>query len=231
MRIRIRAKHFGARHVLGRLSFDVAPGAVVAITGPSGCGKTTLLRLIAGLDDDFDGQLVAPARIGMVFQEPRLLPWRTVLDNIRVVLPQTAGEAGCATRARTALASVALEKEAGTYPRALSLGMARRVAIARALVIEPQLLILDEPFVSLDEATAGDMRNLIAQVAAAPDRATLIVTHDLRDAVALADRVIMLAGPPATVIADVPLGARGARSPDWIAKTLARLRACNAAEG
>jgi sulfonate transport system ATP-binding protein len=141
--------------VLDEMAFTVANGEVVALVGPSGCGKTTLLRIIVGLDRAFEGSvtLPAPCRLGMVFQEPRLLPWRTVEQNVRLTAPQV-GEAALATL----FATLGLAEHRRHYPGELSLGLARRVALARAFAIEPDLLVLDEPFVSLDAALAERLR-------------------------------------------------------------------------
>lgn len=209
--VAIREKRFPAlgsapeRHVLGDLAFTVNPGETVAITGPSGCGKTTLLNIIAGLDRDFQGQVLRPQpeRIGYVFQEPRLLPWRTVRENLRLVLPGPPEEDEL--RIARVLAEVELEDARDLYASRLSLGMARRVAIARAFVIEPNLLLLDEPFVSLDAPTAHRMRLLLLNLLAAHAPTTLFVTHDLREAVMIADRILALSHSPARIVGDIPI--------------------------
>lgn len=216
MRIDVKSKRFGAKAVLERVSFTLGPGEVVAVTGPSGVGKTTLLRIAAGLDADFDGAVEAPQPIGVVFQEPRLLPWRTVARNVALALPEGTDPGDAARRAREALAVVGLGTEAAQFPRALSLGMARRVAMARALVVDPAVMLLDEPFVSLDDATARRLRDLAARLWRDRDMSVLLVTHNLAEAVALADRIVMLDGTPARIAADIALETpREARSPDW----------------
>jgi len=208
------------------VAFTLAPGTFLALVGPSGCGKTTLLRIIAGLDRDFSGSVTPPARVGVVFQEPRLLPWRTVADNVALPLPGEPGEPQNRARALSALASVGLAAEAETFPRALSLGMARRVALARAIAVDPQLLILDEPFVSLDEVSAGAMRGLVAGVAKDLGATVILVTHDLDDALELAGRVIRLDGIPARIAADIALDEPPAgRRPAWRKAAAARIRA------
>lgn len=227
--VRIEEKRFPAvgaapeKHVLGQLEFSADRGETVAITGPSGCGKTTLLNIVAGLDTDFRGQVVRPpsGRIGYVFQEPRLLPWRTVADNLRLVLQGSAHEQE--QRIARVLAEVGLTEARDVYASRLSLGMARRVAIARAFVIEPELLLLDEPFVSLDAPTARRMRLLLLDLLAAHGPTSLFVTHDLREAVTVADRILVLSHPPARIVADiaVPL-ARESRADEEAVETFRR---------
>jgi len=182
----IQSKTFDGRKVLGDIEIDLRGGEVTALLGPSGIGKSTLLRIIAGLDYD-DAQTPQPhLRLGFVFQEPRLLPWKTALQNIEIAGPE-----------RGLLRAHGLDQAAGLYPRQLSLGMARRVSIARALAARPQLLILDEPFASLDEASAEVSRKVIQQAGQDTDLATLLVTHDRHEAQTLAHRVLFLAGTPA----------------------------------
>ncbi len=194
-----------SRHVLDSLRFSVEPGETVVLTGPSGCGKTTLLNIIAGLDARFEGRIEMPegTRIGYVFQEPRLLPWRTVEDNLRLVL--RGGEAEVRRRVDEVLAEVGLADAHHVYASRLSLGMARRVAIARAFVVRPTLLLLDEPFVSLDEPTAARLRRLLLQLLAAHRVTTLFITHNLREAIMLADRLVFLSESPARIVAEVPV--------------------------
>ena len=204
-----------ARQVLGRLDFTLRPGETVVLTGPSGCGKTTLLNIVAGLDSRFEGHIEMPedTRIGYVFQEPRLLPWRTVEDNLRLVL--RGEEAEIARRVGEVLAEVGLADAHHVYASRLSLGMARRVAIARAFVVRPSLLLLDEPFVSLDEPTAARLRRLLLDLLAAHRVTTLFVTHNLREAIMLADRIVFLSHPPARILAEVPVPLdRAARTED-----------------
>lgn len=192
------------RSLYRNFRLEVATRSFVALLGPSGLGKTTLLNMVAGVDRAFEGRVVfadgrAP-RIGYAFQSPRLLPWRTVLQNVTLPLPKT-GEA--LAHARAILAEMGLGDAENVYPERLSLGMQRRVALARAFAIEPELLLLDEPFVSLDEANADRLRDLLADLVARHPTTVLFVTHDSREAVRLADRIVTLDGPPARIVSDV----------------------------
>ncbi len=189
-------KRFGERAVLGRIDLDIAAGEFVAIVGRSGCGKSTLLRLLAGLetpsggDIRLDGAPLAAHRdaIRIMFQEARLLPWRTVLQNVQLGL---AG-ADAAARARDALAQVGLAERAGDWPAVLSGGQRQRVALARALVHRPRLLLLDEPLGALDALTRIEMHQLIESVWRELRFTAVLVTHDVAEAVALADRVLLV---------------------------------------
>jgi ABC-type nitrate/sulfonate/bicarbonate transport system ATPase subunit len=205
----------GPLHVLGDLSITLTNGEVAAIVGPSGCGKTTLLRIIVGLDRDFEGSVRLPAhgRLGVVFQEPRLLPWRTVEENVRLAAPH-ASEA-----ALTALfATLGLGEHRRHYPGELSLGLARRVALARAFAVDPELLVLDEPFVSLDAALADRLRAELIELVSRRPVTTLLVTHDIEEAAGLADRVFLLSASPARVLAAVQIEhPRSPRTKDQLA--------------
>jgi NitT/TauT family transport system ATP-binding protein len=210
-----RAASGGKLEVLGELSFSLAGGEVAALVGPSGCGKTTLLRIVAGLDRDFDGSVALPAHgtLGMVFQEPRLLPWRTVEQNVRLAAPR-ATDAGLAAL----FATLGLDAHRDHYPGELSLGLARRVALARAFAVEPDLLLLDEPFVSLDAALAARLRDELAELVSRRPVTTLLVTHDVDEAIGLADRLLLLSVSPARVLAEVPVARpRTARTVDELA--------------
>jgi NitT/TauT family transport system ATP-binding protein len=207
--------------VLRDVAVSLRRGEVGALVGPSGCGKTTTLRIIAGLDRDYDGKVRRPpdGRLGMVFQEPRLLPWRTVEDNVRLVAPQ-ADERELATLFDV----LELAAHRGYYPGALSLGLARRVALARAFAVNPALLLLDEPFVSLDDALADRLRDELAMLVDRRGITTLLVTHDVDEAVRLADRIFLLSPRPAHVLAEVAISRpRGARTAADIAATKAEI--------
>jgi len=201
--------------VLGDLSITLANGEVAAIVGPSGCGKTTLLRIIVGLDRDFEGSVRLPAhgRLGVVFQEPRLLPWRTVEQNVRLAAPDASDAA------LTALfETLGLGEHRRHYPGELSLGLARRVALARAFAVDPELLVLDEPFVSLDAALAERLRAELIELVSRRPVTTLLVTHDIEEATGLADRVFLLSASPARVLAEVPIEhPRSPRTKDQLA--------------
>jgi len=188
---------------LKALRFSVPVGEFTCIVGPSGCGKTTLLNIVAGLDADFTGRIDVAATaeraqpvIGYVFQRPRLLPWRTVEENIRLVLSPEQNRSGIVD---DLLAATGLVEARHTYPERLSVGMSRRAALARAFAIEPDLLLMDEPFVSLDESTAERLRALLLSIWGRRPTTVLFVTHDTREAAQLADRVIVLTPSPGSV--------------------------------
>jgi NitT/TauT family transport system ATP-binding protein len=180
-------------------ALDVRPESLTVLMGPSGCGKTTLLRIIAGLDDKFTGEAGIPAdtRIGLMFQEPRLLPWRTVRQNIELVAAPDFGPRDLDRLAQ----AVGIADMLPRYPQELSLGLARRVALARAFATKPDLLLLDEPFVSLDERTADRLRKLLLEVWQARPTTAILVTHNPREAILLADQLVLLAPRPTHVIA------------------------------
>lgn len=193
----------GERHdVLGKVAFSLEAGQVGVIVGPSGCGKSTMLRILAGLDRNYEGRVTQPsgARLAMVFQEPRLLPWRTVGDNVRLAAP------GIDEAKLTALfAMLDLTAHRDHFPGELSLGLARRVALARAVAVEPDVLILDEPFASLDDALATRLRGEIAALVANRPMITLLVTHSLDDAAWLGDHIFMLSQRPARLLHPIPI--------------------------
>jgi sulfonate transport system ATP-binding protein len=188
-------KTFGARQVLNGVDVTIAPGEFVAIVGQSGCGKSTLLRLLAGLETPsagavtLDGETPRPGSplVRMMFQDARLLPWRRVLANVTLGLP---GERRA--EAQDALEEVGLAERAGDWPSILSGGQRQRVALARALASRPQVLLLDEPLGALDALTRMEMQSLIERVWQEHGFTAVLVTHDVEEAVALADRIIVL---------------------------------------
>jgi sulfonate transport system ATP-binding protein len=203
------------REILRDVAFSLRQGEVCACLGPSGCGKTTLLRIIAGLDADFEGRVVLPAehKIGMVFQEPRLLPWRSVAQNLRLVGISSEDDLA------EIVASLRLSLHLDHFPGELSLGLARRVAIARAFAVKPDLLLLDEPFVSLDAALASRLREELLALVFKRNATTLIVTHDVEEAIAIADRILVLSAAPGRLLADRTIEApRGALTETRAAK-------------
>jgi len=206
-------------HAVGDLQFSLDARSFTCIVGPSGCGKTTTLRMILGLDTGFEGSINHPGneRVAAVFQEPRLLPWRTVEQNIRLVLPDERYE-----QPLDELFDVLeLGEVKGLFPLQLSLGLARRAALARAFVLEPELLILDEPFVSLDEQTATRLRELLMRLWQLHQTTALMVTHNLREAVLLADRVLVFSKRPAHIIGDVAIDApRADRSGAYVERMI-----------
>ena len=186
-------------------------GEFVAMVGPSGCGKTTTLNIVVGLDRDFSGRVRLPTAagrdrpiLGYVFQNPRLLPWRTVHQNLELVLGPDR-DPGAEARIAALLDAMDLTRVRDQYPGRLSVGMARRAALARAFVVQPDLLLMDEPFVSLDELTAQRLRLLLLDVWSARPTTVLFVTHNLREAIQLADRLVLLSAPPTRVLADLPI--------------------------
>lgn len=181
---------FGDRTVLSGLDLDLQAGEFVALLGRSGSGKSTLLRALAGLDPEVEGDLTVPVARSVVFQDPRLLPWATVLDNVILGLSGARGEAERA--GRSALAEVGLGGHERDWPKTLSGGEAQRAALARALVREPKLLLLDEPFGALGALARIRMHALVQQLHARHRPAVLLVTHDVDEAVLLADRVLVL---------------------------------------
>lgn len=209
------------KHVLGRVAFEVEEGRTVALIGPSGCGKTTILGLAAGLDTELAGSVRRPAalRLGCVFQEPRLLAWRSVEDNLRLVLADPADPEG---RIGPLLDEVELPQARKVFASRLSLGMARRVALARAFIVEPGLLLLDEPFASLDAPTARRLRLLLLRLLETRRAAALFVTHDLDEAVMLAHRLVFLSASPGQLVREVPVGLTPAQRRDPSAVTACR---------
>jgi sulfonate transport system ATP-binding protein len=192
----------GEQPVLKDIAITIEPRSFVVLTGPSGCGKSTLLNIIAGLDPDYEGavDLGGPdTRIGFIFQSPRLLPWRTVRENIELVLPDDHPNHA---RIDDMLAQVGLDGFASQYPERLSLGMQRRAALARGFITEPDVLLMDEPFVSLDDPTAQSLRELLIGLWNRRPTTVIFVTHDRTEAVMLGTRILRMSGANATIVED-----------------------------
>ena len=190
----------GARTVLRDLTLDIAPGEIVAVVGPSGCGKSTLLRLIGGLDSPTAGTLTLDDEgvhahddsTAIAFQEPRLLPWRTIAQNVAIGLPLGTKRAAGKKRVAELLELVGLAHAANQRPREVSGGMAQRTSLARALARSPRVLLLDEPFGALDALTRLNMHDLLLDIHRAQPTTIVLVTHDVEEALYLADRVLLL---------------------------------------
>ncbi|MCW6506639.1 ABC transporter ATP-binding protein [Lichenifustis flavocetrariae] len=215
--------------VLQDFILSLPKSGFVALIGPSGCGKTTLLRIAAGLDQSFVGKVRNPEalRLGVVFQEPRLLPWRNVAENIALARPAAMPDNTADLADRLGFTSVL-----SRYPSELSLGLARRVSLARALAIDPGLLLLDEPFVSLDGASADRLREVLAQTVGQSGATVLMVTHDVVEAIGLADTLIVLSERPARILARIALPApRGRRTIEDTEAILAEVRKAQATAG
>lgn len=221
--ISIREKRFQSARgedllAISNLDFELEPDKFTCLVGPSGCGKTTTLRILLGLDSQYDGNVsqLSDSRTAAVFQEPRLIPWRTVRQNVDLCVESALEAPGSdltiddgSGESRDGLEELYLETGLegllDFYPSELSLGLARRVSLARAFAIKPQLLILDEPFVSLDEATAKRLRQLLLSVWSARPTMVLMVTHNLHEAAELADKVVVLSERPSHVLGDVAI--------------------------
>lgn len=212
--------------VLNNIHFVVDTGQFCCIVGPSGCGKTSLLNIISGLDEDFEGSVVinggTPAAgppPGYMFQSSRLMPWLTVRQNVELV------ETGAESNAKVVelLCEIGLQEFADVYPGQLSGGMRRRVALARAIITEPSLLLLDEPFLSLDTPVANHLRRLLIEVCGRRSSTVLFVTHDLREALYLADRVLFISRRPGEIVMDHLVDILRPRVPEGEAVELTRL--------
>lgn len=198
LRIQHLKKDHGRGLVIDDLNLTVDSGEFVCLVGPSGCGKTTLLQLIAGLDRHYSGDIEISQRdpkalrIGYASQEPRLLPWRTVRDNLSLALPAGMDPA----RINALIDTVGLDAVADEFPETLSVGMSRRVSLVRAFAIDPDLLLMDEPLVSLDAPTARRLRSWLLGLWQKRPHTVLFVTHDLREAIEIADRILFLSAAP-----------------------------------
>ncbi|MGD1065675.1 MAG: ATP-binding cassette domain-containing protein [Vulcanimicrobiaceae bacterium] len=201
-RIRGLRKAYGAHLVFDGLDLDVARGERIAILGASGCGKSTLLRCIAGLEKADAGTIATSGEVGVVFQEPRLFPWLDVAHNVAFPARSAAERA----RVEGVLGLVGLAHAAQRLPKQLSGGMAQRAALARALVRDPQLLLLDEPFAALDALRRIELRAAVREILEFTRASAILVTHDVEDALALADRVLVLAGTPAEIAFEGAVG-------------------------
>lgn len=187
---------------LQNLVFSARPGEFVAIVGPSGAGKTTLLKIVSGLDTAYEGQVnfEAQATVGFMFQEPRLMPWLTVAQNLALVDKTAVG-----ARLMASLERVGLKNCGDLFPRQLSGGMQRRVALLRAFMVAPQLLLMDEPFQSLDVPTADQLRAHLMELWQGNQPTVLFVTHNLAEALSLADRVLFFSEGPSHIVLEVPV--------------------------
>jgi ABC-type nitrate/sulfonate/bicarbonate transport system ATPase subunit len=210
IRINIHSKAYpavgqaGHHLAIANLNLSLKAGEFACLVGPSGCGKTTLLNIIAGLDSDYEGDILigqqhTHPKIGYIFQNPRLLPWRTVRENIELALDKYQSPAII----DPLLEVMQLTQAQNVYPERLSLGMSRRVSIIRGFAVEPDVLLMDEPFVSLDAPTARQVRELLLKLWQQRPHTVLFVTHDLREAIALADRLIFLSAAPMAIISEI----------------------------
>ncbi|MFT3691366.1 ABC transporter ATP-binding protein [Paenirhodobacter sp.] len=188
VRVRGLSRAFGPRRVIDNLDLTIRPGEFVALLGASGCGKSTLLRILGDLDPEFAGDVTVPARRAIAFQAPRLMPWKRVWRNVVLGLPGRPDR----MLADRALAEVGIGHRADVWPKVLSGGEAQRVALARALVRGPDLLLLDEPFAALDALTRIRAQALVAELWQRRGCAVLLVTHDVEEALLLADRVLVM---------------------------------------
>ncbi len=206
------AANHGAKTILENVNLRITSDELVVITGPSGCGKTTLLNIIANIDTDYEGDVKlletqnGRVPVSYVFQNPLLLPWRTVRENLLLSI-QSPDEH--LAELDSLLQAMGLEDVKDKFPRQISLGMARRVSLARAFAVQAPLLLMDEPFVSLDEPTAERLRDLLLSQLTGRDMAVLFVTHNLREALFLADRLVILSQEPATIVEEITLKPHG----------------------
>jgi NitT/TauT family transport system ATP-binding protein len=192
----VRRMAYNGAEILRNVRFELADGESLAILGPSGIGKTTLLRIVAGSIGKYEGEIRGVGRLAMVFQEPTLLPWRSAIDNLTLTTEASPQEA------QSVLDEVGLGDKGGHFPGQLSLGQQRRLSLARAFAAKPELLLLDEPFASLDETTGASMIALTQRMLGARRISCLLVTHAAEEAVALANRALVMAGRPGTIVGE-----------------------------
>lgn len=235
LEINVERKVYAAsdQAVLGNIRVSIGAGQFVALVGPSGTGKTTLLNMVAGLESSDPGNIRIDGveasgietnrKIGYIFQQPRLMPWMTVMDNLRLTSPNASTQ-----DIQQMLHKVGLEGKGGEYPRTLSGGMQKRVSIARAFLNQPELLLLDEPFVSLDQPTAEHLRGMLERLWLAYRPTVLFVTHDLNEAIQLADRVLFLSKAPGSLILDQEVELARPRLPEFVSAWKQRLLASQA---
>jgi len=227
--LRSVSKWYGGNRVLDDVTLRVKRGEIVALVGRSGSGKSTILRVLSGLAGDFQGRREVQGAPAVAFQEPRLFPWRSVRDNVRYGLARTKlSRAEALSRADQALAEVGLADKAQAWPLTLSGGQAQRVSLARALVAEPQLLLLDEPFGALDALTRLSMHRLLLNLWHQHNFGVLLVTHDVDEAIALADTIVVLEHGRVAHTLPIenprqPHGLRDRNTDDYRAELLAQL--------
>ena len=191
--------------IFKNLNFTINKGQFVSFFGPSGCGKTTLLNIISGLDKDFEGSVqtynssITNPNISYMFQAPRLFPWLTAIENIKFPIKKTKN---CEKIAFNFLKKVGLEKYKSQYPNKLSGGMQRRIALARAFATSPNILLLDEPFISIDKKVSNSLRKLLIKLWKKNKPIIIFVTHDLDEAIELADRIFFLSNLPSKILLD-----------------------------
>ena len=212
----------GANLIFKNLNFTINKGQFVSFFGPSGCGKTTLLNIISGLDKDFDGRIGKHDKafdISYMFQNPRLFPWLSTIENIKYPIKK---QRNADKIANDLLKKVGLEKYKNQYPNRLSGGMQRRVAMARAFAPNPNILLLDEPFISLDKKISNSLRKLLLQLWKRNKPIIIFVTHDLDEAIELADRIIFLSSLPSKILLDYKVNLKRPRNQN--SKNFASLR-------
>ncbi|OPL08877.1 MAG: hypothetical protein AVO33_08145 [delta proteobacterium ML8_F1] len=202
------SKAFGAAPVLDQITLEVRPGEILCLLGESGCGKSTLLRIIAGLEKADSGLKevnIAEESLGFVFQEARLLPWLTVGENIKLVLPEAIAENQKNRVVQEVLEKVYLQEKSGCHPDELSGGMRQRVAIARAMAVDPGLILMDEPLSSLDFPLRLNLIGLLTELYEGQDRGGIYVTHDVREALLVADRILILKDRPSRIFEEITI--------------------------